>query len=218
LACGRAIAPEGMPELLVMIGDKRREWEICVEEFIEAWPAAYANRQFDLGSMFDPKQFPSPAQMPRKFYFIFDTSIQANPNDIRFAKGITPEAAEECIELATKAATDKYVAAATNAATKLYKVVQSMHETMKIPHGETGAKFNDSKLENIINVAELMPMLNVTGDPKLAELAKKAKKLAQKSPLDLRGDVEKRKAAAEEAGKLAASIADAFDVVSDDDL
>lgn len=213
----RAYTPESAPDLIMRVGDLERGYWVCVKDFLRVWPTVLANRQFDLGALFDPKDFPSPKQMERKFYWSFDPSIVINPNDIRLATGISEEAAEQLIEMNVSNAEQKFKAAAADAAAKLFKVVQSMHETMSIPHGEKGGKFNNSKLENILEVAEIMPMLNVTGDPKLAELAKQAKLLARKSPDELRGDEVKRKAAAEEAGKLARSIADAFDVEVDDD-
>jgi len=213
----RAFAPEAAPDLIMRVGELEAGYWERVKEFLRVWPTVLANRQYDLGAMFDPKDFPSPKAMARKFYWSFDPSILANPDDIRFASGISEEAASELIEASTNNVKEKYKAAANDAAAKLFKVVQSMHETMSVPHGEKGSKFNNSKLENILEVAEIMPMLNVTGDPVLAELARKAKKLATKSPGELRGDEVKRKAAAKESGDLAKAIADAFDVEVDDD-
>lgn len=213
----RAVTPEGMPDLMQTVGDWEREYNGLVKEFLRVWPTVLTQRQFDLGDMYDPKEFPSPQKMARKFYWSFDNSILPNPNDIRLAKGITEDAATILVAKNTESIEAKFKAAANEAAAKLFKVVQAMHETMAIPHGEPGGKFNDSKLDNIIAVAELMPTLNITGDPELAKLAAAAKKLAIKSPDELRGDEVKRKQAAEEAGKLAKSIADAFDVEVDDE-
>ena len=111
----------------------------------------------------------------------------------------------------------RVVTAMNTAAQRLFKVVQAMHATMATPIGEKGAKFNDSKLENILELVELMPILNITNDPKLIELAKQAKKLAQKSPGELREDVVKRASAATEAAALAKKLAGAFDVTGDEE-
>jgi hypothetical protein len=62
-----------------------------------------------------------------------------------------------------------------------------------------------------------MPLLNVTNNPKLTELAKAAKKLATKSPGELREDEVKRAEAAKEAKALADKLAGAFDVTTDED-
>lgn len=213
----RAFAPEGAPDLIMRVGELEAGYWERVEEFLKAWPAVLTQRQFDLGALYDPKDFPSPAAMRRKFYWIFDPSLTVDPNDIRLVDALTEDAAEAMVAAGIKTAEQKFKAAVSDAATKLFKVVQSMHDTMVIPHGEKGGKFNNSKLENILEVANIMPMLNVTGDPELAKLAAAAKKLATKSPDELRSDEVKRKAAAKEAGALAKSIADAFDVAVDDE-
>jgi hypothetical protein len=170
-----------------------------------------------LGALFDPSEFPSPSKIHHKFYWRPDFMALPRSDDIRLAEGMSTEEAERLASAAAARQEERFANAANVAAQRLYKVVESMHQTMATKIGEKGAKFNDSKLENITAVVELMPLLNVTNDPKLAELAKMAKKLALKSPDELRQDEVKRAAAAKEAKSLAAKLAGAFDVTTEED-
>lgn len=213
----RAVAADGVWQAKVKMGDWEREYFAVVDTFCEAYPSLLASRQFEMGDLFNPAQFPHPKDMRRRFYFIPDWMALPDAKDIRIANGLSPEEVKQMQEEAAARAEERFKRAMDTAAQRLFKVVNAMHTTMAVPIGEKGAKFNNTKLENIIDLVEIMPMLNLANDPKLAELTKQAKKLATKSPDELREDAVKRAAAAEEAKKLASRLADAFDVTGEDE-
>jgi hypothetical protein len=213
----RAVNALAVTDLKVELGNRKRQYFELVEDFMPEYPVIRAQRQFDMGDLFDPKQFPSPQELRRKFAFNTDWYSLPDSADIRVVEGVD---AEELKVLADEARTSeqKRIGHAMEvAASKLYKVVKSMHATMATPIGEKGAKFNNTKLENILMVAELIPSLNLTNDPKLKALAAEAKKLATKSPDELREDEVKRKQAAKEAETLATKLASMFTTVEDDE-
>lgn len=213
----RAVASLAVPELQVEIGDRIRAVTSLYADFLRKYPQFRAHRQFEMGDLFDPRQFPSPDEMKRKFAIRVDWYPLPNAKDIRVIEGMDSAELEQIAKEARESEQRRLARAMENVAQRLHKVVKSMHETMATPIGEAGAKFNDSKLENILAVAELIPKLNLTGDPKLYELAKEAKKLATKSPVELREDEVKRAAAAKEAKTLADKLAGMFTQNDDDD-
>lgn len=213
----RGVVALAVPDLKVEIGDRVREYFRLVDEFMPEYPNIRAQRKFELGDLFDPKQFPSPSDLRRKFRFTCDFVPVGNNDDIRILEGLDQADVDKLVADAVKSEKDKLNRAMESAAKKLYQVVKSMHTTMATPIGEKGAKFNDTKLENIIRIAELIPSLNLTGDPKLAAMAKEAKKLAQKSPVELREDAVKRAGAAKEAETLANKLAGMFTMDTGDD-
>jgi hypothetical protein len=215
----RAVNALAITELQIELGDRERKYWELVEEFLPEYPRIRAERQFEMGELFDERQFPPPNDLRRKF--AFNTAWYSLPNskDIRVVEGVEPAELKKIADLAAKSERERLEHAMGEAAKKLYKVVKSMHGTMSTPIGEKGAKFNDTKLDNILAMAELIPSLNLTNDPKLAALAKEAKKLATKSPDELREDAVKRKAAAKEAETLANKLSSMFssDVDEDDE-
>lgn len=213
----RAVASLAVPELQVEIGDRIRAVTSLYADFLRKYPQFRAHRQFEMGDLFDPRQFPSPDEMKRKFAIRVDWYPLPNAKDIRVIEGMDSAELEQIAKEARESEQRRLARAMENVAQRLHKVVKSMHETMATPIGEAGAKFNDSKLENILAVAELIPKLNLTGDPKLYELAKEAKKLATKSPVELREDEVKRASAAKEAKSLADKLSGMFTQNDDDD-
>ena len=213
----RAVASLAVPELQVEIGDRIRAVTSLYANFLQKYPQFRAHRQFEMGDLFDPRQSPSPDEMKRKFAIRGDWYPLPNAKDIRVIEGMDSAELEQIAKEARESEQRRLARAMENVAQRLHKVVKSMHDTMATPIGEAGAKFNDSKLENILAVAELIPKLNLTGDPKLYELAKEAKKLATKSPVELREDEVKRASAAKEAKSLADKLSGMFTQNDDDD-
>lgn len=205
-------------DLRVKVGEWDAEYWRAVEDFLPEYPVIRAQRQFEMGSLFNERDFPPPDVLRRRFAFRCPPwSPLGDGNDLRFATGISPEDAQRFADEAVAAEKDRMAACVGEAAKKLFKVVQSLHATMKIPHGEAGGEFRNSKIENIIEIAELMPILNVTNDPGLAALAKQAKILATKSPDILREDAEVRKQTAAKAATLASKLASLFPSDAEDD-
>lgn len=211
----RACNALGVTDLKAELGDRMRGFYTLVDEFMPQYPVIRAQRKFEMGDLFDERDFPPPDVLRRKFGFTFDFYSLPKSEDIRFMSGLDSTAAQEMAEQARKSEQARIEKAMATVAQRLYKVVKSMHDTMSVPIGEKGAKFNNSKLENILIMADTLPMLNLTNDPKLAKMAAEAKKIAMKSPEELRENPDMRKRAADEAGKLATKLSSMFS--SDDD-
>jgi hypothetical protein len=192
-------------------------WENLVDNFCRWYESGYSARVFDLGDLYDPKVFPLPSDMRKRFRWSLTFDLLPAAADIRILEGIDPAELKRMEREAQEQERARIARATGDIAQRLFKVVESMHKTMLIPIGEKGGGFHGTKLENITQLAELIPSLNFMQDPKLAEMAKLAKKLAMKSPDELKGDEVKRAAAAKEAGVLASKLADLFGDEDDDE-
>lgn len=211
----RAVAAHAVIDLTEQIGAKMQEWQHLVDTFCKDYENTYSARVFDLGAFYDPKEFPLPTDMRARFRWSLAWDTLPSAADIRIIDSVD-EADLKRMEKEAIAQEQRRVANATSEiAKRLYAVVESMHKTMKIPIGEKGGGFHGTKLENITELAELIPNLNFMGDPELDKLAKAAKKLAMKSPDELKADEVKRAAAAKEAGALASRLSALF--TEDDD-
>ena len=105
---------------------------------------------------------------------------------------------------AVRAQIEARVAEATQTAVKgiyeqMFVVVSKMHERLSNPT----ATFRNSLTENIEKICELVPKLNFTGDPKIAEFGEEIKrKLAIYAPETLRESTYARQQTAENAAKI----------------
>lgn len=104
--------------------------------------------------------------------------------------------------------------ATNDAFSRLHDVVQNMAEKLAAydpAKGKQGNPFRDSLVQNMRDLLEIMPGLNLTGDAKLAEaIAKASEHLAIHEAQDLRENAELRAETAKEASKLADEISEAM--------
>lgn len=209
----RAYAAVKHLDLITEIGDRQRQFTEYVDDFLRCYPAARAHREFEMGALFDASQFPHIEVVRSKFRFSFDFSPVPNTEDLRIVEGLVDP--DELVKELRGREAARVTEAMREATRKLYSVVKKMHDTMSIKIGDPGAKFNDSKLENILELVEIMPGLNLVDDPELIKLTKEAKKLATRSPDELRKDEHKREAAAREAKALATKLKGMFGGLED---
>lgn len=206
----RAFNASGYFDMMEWVKEQRAEFKGIVSRFLPLYPSLRANRQFELGDLFNDKDFPNPDEMQYKFYFKFDVSTVPNADDIRIVEGFSDEDAAALTEYVEKKTQKKVQDALGHAAQRLYEVVQHMHKKLNVKAGDTGGEFRNTLTENIADLVALMPTLNVTNDPTLKKLTDEAYKMSMYSPDELRGDDTKRVKAAAEAKSLAKKLSDLF--------
>lgn len=188
------------------IGDRIALGETLVDNFCAVYEAAIAKAQFQLGAMFNPAEYETVVAVRRKFAFAVDVQPIPIADDFRVVEGIPPDEVDKLVGKASQAADARLNAAMEDAYQRLYDVVAKMASTLDAYGAKEIRKFNDTLVGNIAELVEVMPALNLTGDPKLAKLAEQAKALTTYSLVDLRKDDGVRDAAAHEARALAQLI------------
>lgn len=190
-------------ELMTDIGDWMRRHDQLVADFVLEYPTLYAEQQFRLNHMFDPKDYPPPGEIADKFGMFFTVRPISNAEDIRVVEGLTDQEVDRLVTEAKQQEQEQVQAAVQNAYDKLHAVMNAMASKLAIPIGEKGSIFRDSLIENIKDLAGIMPGLNITHDPKLDELMAKAYQLTEYSPDDLKSPGPRAK-----AQKQAQAVAD----------
>lgn len=190
-------------DFMAKAGDKIREGEQLVEEFMADYRVAIENARFTLANLFDPNDYPGESEVRSKFRFTIDVSTLPNAEDFRIVDGVPQAEVDKLVGVAKDSVEKRIQAAMDTAYERLFTVVSKMATTLEqFGNGEV-KRFNDTLVGNIAELVEAMPALNVTGDPKLDSLASKARELANYAAADLRKDPEVRKAAITEAKLLA---------------
>lgn len=163
-----------------------------------------------LGTMFDAEEYPSSDEMRKKFGFRVDINKVPEGGDFRAdltadqVKGIVKDIesrTEECIEHAKK-----------DVFRRVCEVAAKMSERLKAYSPANDGKpsenrFKDSLVLNVVELAQLMPTLNVTEDPKITALQQQIMNdLGQHSPEVLRDDSKLRNATAKKADEIFAKV------------
>jgi hypothetical protein len=190
-------------EFMAQAGDKIREGEALVEEFMAEYRVAIENAKFTLANLFDPSDYPGEQEVRAKFRFTLDVTTLPNAEDFRIVDGVPQDEVDKLVGIAKNSVETRVQKAMDVAYEKLYEVVAKMASTLEQYGGGQIKKFNDTLVGNIAELVDAMPALNITGDPKLASLASKARELSMYAAADLRKDENVRKAAIIEAKALA---------------
>ena len=172
----------------------KQKFEDAAQGFIKNYNEYREDARRRLNSMFCAADYPGQREIGRKFGFSTDIDPVPTSKDFRVSlqdrdmtriKGQLEKRVEERVIEATK---DLYV--------RLNEVVQKFAEKLS----DTDAIFRDSLIENVVELVNLLPKLNVGNDPKLEKVRKETqKKLCAFEPDTLRKDDKVRSKAAEDA-------------------
>lgn len=170
------------------------EFDKLVDQFLQEYPLMRQEAKRLLGSLFNDDDYPDLQAVADKFSF--KTSITPLPMGDDFRCDIGAAEVERIraeITANTNAAMQKAV---DEAFERVTKVVESFVDRLADPD----TVFRDSLVVNARDLADILPSLNVTNDPRLAELAAKLKdKLCQHEPDSLRHNKTTRREAYEAA-------------------
>lgn len=184
-------------------GDRITEGQMLVDRLMVVYRQAVSNARFTLNELWRASDYPTEREARRKFNFAIDSQPIPDSADFRGIDGISPAEADRLVKNAEQAMEDRFSAAMRAAYDELYGVVAKMANTLEGYGNGTVKKFNDSLVDNIHKLVEVMPALNLTGDPHLTALCAQAQKLANYSCVDLRTEPAVRDAAIVEARTIA---------------
>ena len=180
--------------------------EAATKEFIKNYPDYINGAKVILGKMFNPEDYPQGGELTGKFYI--DVEITQIPEAADFRTKLadnTVKAITKDIERRTNA---RIEAAVQDVFKRVVDVTGKMSAKLKeFDPGDATYKadglFRDSLVYNVLELADLLPSLNITQDQRLDDLSKQLKDdLVAYSPEILRVDAKKRKETADKAAKL----------------
>lgn len=200
----RIIPTESYDHYAKTMRDYRRSMEEAVDAFLENYHDYIKNAKDELGDMFNPDDYPDPDDIRSKFFFdVEPTQIPAS-KDFR-AKVSDKEVAAitKDIERRTKARLDSAMKdvwrrIADNTAKMVDRLENYVPAGVKI----TGPEyvFRDSLVENIRDLADTLPALNIKDDPNLTKIHESiVKNLCKYDAEDLRIDDAVRRKTAKRA-------------------
>ena len=153
---------------------------------ISKYPDAIEARRTELGDMWNEDDYPSEAEISDKFGF--DVQIYNVPDARDFRVDLGQEAVDEIRRDMEKRTADLYTSMTDDAQRRLVERVSKLAEKLRGFDPEKH-RFRKSLLENVTDVVEILPDLNLADDPRLNDLIEKAREAVNGiQPDDLRHD------------------------------
>lgn len=148
----------------------RGTFESVVRDFIDIYPDIVNEAPRRLGSAFNRDDFPTQDQM--RSYFDYRIRFYPVPiiNDWRL-DGVTEQENERIREGLRDEVRETFTAATLEIYDRAKEVLQKIIDQAKNYQGGPGASLlRDATIQNLKEVASLIPSMNIIGDPKLNEI------------------------------------------------
>ncbi len=185
-------------------GELERNFNAAVKEFIEVkYPPVRDQASFRLGDLFVEADYPTPEELREKFQVALDIDGITEPEDFRVA---LPEVELNKLKASMEESINRRLSSAMQDVwLRIADLLE--HYIEKIEDSE--AIFRDSTVNNLVDLMNILPGLNVTGDPKLREIRQRIMTtIGAYEPNDLRKGKELRAAAAKEARAIRESVSE----------
>jgi hypothetical protein len=158
-----------------------------------------------LGGLFRPEDYPVPDELRSKFSF--ETKVMPLPDAGDFRVTLGDEEKERIKKQITVAIEASLQVASRELWQRLYEAVSHLAERLqayKVTDEGVEHPFRDSVVTNLVKLVDVLPKLNVTGDPELERLAAQVRASLLVDPQELR----KSESVRTETAKRASAICD----------
>lgn len=192
--------------------ERRIAFQKAADDFIAAYPSYVLDAQTRLGTLFDAADYPSACDL--KSMFDFDVAILPCPDTDDFRIAVGAEHADDIRRDLERRMTETMNAATKDKMAKVAEVVGNMVERLRAyDPGDKDKKatgtFRDSLVDNVREIARLLPSFNLNDDPTMAKLHQRIEKeLCKHDPDTLRTDTAARESTAKSAEVILDSISD----------
>ncbi len=173
------------------------DFEREVADFLRVYPILKNEARHRLNGMFDEEDYPDANMLETKFDI--RNMILPVPEADDFRVSLTEDEVDSIKESLEEQVKESTEAAMNDLWKRLFKVVSHMSERLSDPDN----KFKNTLVENIENLCELLPKLNITDDPVLVVAVNEIKaKLTINDSQTLRDNNNIRNKTAHEAQKI----------------
>lgn len=186
-------------------------FDAAVAAFLASYPDFVEAAKRDMGELFNPGDYPDPRHLKTLFSLSHRFSNLPSAGDFRVT--MSAEHAEAVRAAIAADVQDSLAGAVRDTFQRVADSVGRMAERLAAykPASDAGRAegvFRDSLVSNVAELAELLPALNVTGDPVLAGIAARLPALCERNADELRQDDNARARVAAEAAAIVAQVSD----------
>lgn len=187
----------------------KAEFESAVADFVYNYPVILTAAQDKLGTLFDPADYPDKNQIAAKFSIVTDVDPMPTAEDFRVALSEDENAR---IRESIQVRLDEGVEGAMHEVwSRMFTTVGTMVERLRgyevDADGKVQTTFRDSVVENMRELVELLPKLNITSSNQLEDMRHRlSDDLCQIDAKDLRTDEQAREKVANKAEAILAEL------------
>lgn len=204
----RILSNKGYVDYTMKMKDAKRKAESEVKAFLENPDEYIREAKHRLGDMFKVEDYPSKEDLEAKFDF--DVEIKPMPEASDFRAKLTDDQTKAIMKDIERRTDTRLKNAVNDVFGRVEEKVKHMAEKLRAyapKNKQEGTKadgsIHSSLVFNINELAEIMPMLNVTDDPRINDLAKILRaELVEHSPEVLRLDPKVRQETLSKADKI----------------
>jgi hypothetical protein len=205
----------GHIDIQTAYGDMARYRDQLVNEFMDEYPALREKARFDLNELFDEQDYPMPESVRAKFRTSLEIMPLPDINDFRVIPGLDEAEAELLVEEAQRKSAERMQEALQTTVTRVLDVLRTLADrlaayTEKETADVKGNRFYESWVDNVKEIAQLLPQLNLTNDPAINALANEIAGAFDKPALHYRDNSEDRATATQRANELTRKLAGLF--------
>jgi hypothetical protein len=209
-AGGRIMAADAFMAHAAWMRGQEAKFQAAVSDFLRGYPNHVQAASARLGSMFDHTDYPSVDDLRGKFSM--EVKVLPVPTAADFRVEMSDAQVARIRSEIETTVTDATAAAVRDVYERIADKVGHMVERLGAykPAKRKGDRaegiFRDSLVENIRDLIDVLPALNITGDPALAAMGDRLFELARFDAAVLREDAEVRRNVATEAQAILDSI------------
>ncbi len=204
---GRVISSKNYFEFTTEFNKRKIDFESAVAEFLVQYPNLREAARFKLGDLFNESEYPTEAKLQYAFKCKVKFAPLADVSDFRTE---VLDADKIAYESDFKRAQSDAIAEVWN---RLYSVIANATDKLKDPK----AHFKNSLIDNIQDMATLLPKLNITDCPQLeAKRIEVETVIAGISPDICRTNVNEREAAVKQLKEIQDSMSGIMGSLSND--
>ena len=194
---GRLLPTTNYFDYLSGINKFQDEFERETSNFLLVYPSLKLAASLRLNALFEEDDYPDVETLKTKY--AFTNQITPVPDADDFRVNLNSDEVDSIRDSIEQQVQDSTEAAMHDLWKRLFKVVENMVERLKDPDH----KFKNSLVENIENLCELLPKLNIKNDPELdAAVNEIQSKLTMNDPQTLRDNSMVRSRTAQAAQKI----------------
>jgi hypothetical protein len=182
----------------------KAECEESVANMVNHWYSIVAEAENDLGGFFNPKDYPTTAELADEYYVAFDSELIPMGKTANSLIGITDADKARLEETVNKRVEKALQKAMDDPWRRIHEAVSRVVDTLSDPD----KTFRDSLVGNLASLVDVLPTLNLAEIPELDNTTRQIRdSLLVYAPKELREDKYAREETAEEAQKILDAMA-----------
>ena len=177
----------------------RQEFDAATAAFVVSYPALVTAARGRLGTLYQPENYPAAGGLYLRFGVTISFAPIADANDFRVE--VDKDQAEQLRANITATVEARQNDAVKSCYARASEVITKIRDRLSNKEGV----FRDSLIDNARTLCEMLPSLNVTGDPALTALCEDMRGLLV-SPIQLRRSPRVRQQTADAADAILAKL------------